>query len=215
MDYQISRDAQRNRIYFTPPPGVDVPGARQDRDGYWIGRADEPAGGLAAYLDRLAAQAKAEAESLAAYQAALAEIPPDYGQRHGATLGGEWAIDSEGGKEPSVAAAAPKLAWQRIAEHITRHPEERGSSIAGRVAEARILHRADTAYGPVYREEHRSFDDYRTTLWMPRAMFEEHLRREIAALGITPEGARKWLAQYRGCVGTELYEFAAEERMSR
>ena len=211
MDYRITRDTRRNRIYFTAPPGLLVPDARRDADGDWFGRADEPTGGLAGYLDRLVAQHEAEATSLATYQTALGIIPADYGQRHGATLGGEWSIGSDRGKEPSIASAKPKLIWEQIAQHITHYSESRGSSIAGRVASARVLHRADTAYGPVYREEFRDFDDYRTTLWMPSAMFEEHLRAEVQRLGITQETAQQWLERYRGCVGTELYEFAAQD----
>jgi len=210
MPYNIQRDPRRNRIYFTPPPGLHAPGARCGSDGDRIGSADEPAGGLAAYLDRLSAQATSEGASLEAYQAVLAAIPAGYGRRHGATLGGEWATDGEGGTEPSVDAVKPNLEWRQIAQHITRYPERIGrSSIAGRVDETRVLRRAHTAYGPVYWEEFRGYDDYRTTLWMPRAMYEERLRREIERLGITPEAAQKWLEQYQGCVGTELYEFAA------
>jgi hypothetical protein len=137
-----------------------------------------------------------------AYDAAIAAIPPTYGRRHGATLGGEYSIGSEHGTEPSVAGAAPKLEWKQIAR------KHQPGSIRGTQGHTWILDCADSAYGPVYREDFTEYDNYRTTVWMPAPMYNEYMTREVAALGITREKAEKWLAESRGCVGTELYEFA-------
>jgi len=141
-----------------------------------------------------------------AYDAAIAAIPADYGRRHGATLGGEWSIGSSGGVEPSVASATPHLGWSQIA----RKHQPGGSP--GVIGETWVLTVASTAYGTVYREEFAEYDNYRTTLWMPPALYEQHLSAEVERLGITPDSARQWLAESRGCVGTELYEFAAREQ---
>ena len=37
---------------------------------------------------------------------------------------------------------------------------------------------------------------------------------EIAERGITPEAAEKWLADYSGCVGHEIYEFALAQKQT-
>ena len=44
--------------------------------------------------------------------------------------------------------------------------------------------------------------------------WRQMMAAEVRMRGITPEAATTWLAQYRGCVGTELYEFAAEAALT-
>jgi len=196
MKYDIVRDTRRNRMYFTPPPGVSVRGANHDGKRQWIGFASCPSD-LAAHIDAMVEQFVIETAAAAAYRNVLAEIPDDYGRRHGAALGGDWSISAAdgssiaAGSEPSMQEALPPLAWIEIAR-----------------MKERVLLRAETPRGLVYREEFRGYDDYRTTLWLPRNMYEEYLRHEIDRLGITREKAVVWLAESRGCVGTELYEFA-------
>lgn len=140
-----------------------------------------------------------------AYDAAVAAIPTDYLRRHGATLGGEWRIDGHGGTEPAVGPMVPPLEWRQVA---TKH---RPGRTPGTVGQTWRIYTAQTDYGTVYQEQYTAYDDYRTTVWGPAPLMEQLYEREIAARGITPESARAWLAEYRGCVGSELYEWAARE----
>lgn len=65
----------------------------------------------------------------------------------------------------------------------------------------------------MFREVHlRDFgDDQRETYWLPPDLWTAICAAEAKARGITSSQAREWLTAYRGCVGTELYEFAAGE----
>ena len=161
---------------------------------------------------RAAREAKAAAatDALAAYAAAKAPaLAEGYRARHGSTLGGIITIDGESMIEPGVCATREHpLTWERIAEHVTRATT---SSIAGRVMDQDTLFRCALPDGRyVYREDHyRGFgDDLRTTYYLPDDVYQTVIRAEVVAAGITREAAEKWLAEFRGCVGTELYEAA-------
>ena len=47
------------------------------------------------------------------------------------------------------------------------------------------------------------------TLKAATDLWEKMMTAEVEARNITPQNASEWLEQYRGCAGTELYEFAA------
>ncbi len=114
-----------------------------------------------------------------------------------------YASDTDSGVELAVGQVALDLHWERIATHYIP-----GSS--GGMGQTWTLERAMLPDGrPIYREDFVEYDNYRTTLWMPLDVYRAELAREVRELGITPEKAHEWLEQYRGCVGTELYEFAA------
>jgi len=134
-----------------------------------------------------------------AYEQAKAAVPADYGRRHGAAFDFTVTIASQDGTSesfPTAASVAPTaLAWTLIAEM-----EKHTLYSAPLPDDGRLI----------YREEFRGYDDYRTTLWMPQDVYTAQLAADIRRLGITREKAEEWLAQYKGCVGTELYEFAAK-----
>jgi hypothetical protein len=167
---------------------------------------------------RLRAAIKTEAEyqaniaaELAEWEKAKAVIPSDYRTRHGAMYGGTVSFSGESIAEPGI--TAPRIPWERLAYHETRVRDLTGqSSINGRVRDSQTLYRAQVADGRyIYRIAHYgSFgDDMRETYYLPEDLWQQMMIAEIAARNITPENASEWLAQYRGCVGTELYEFAA------
>jgi hypothetical protein len=56
-----------------------------------------------------------------------------------------------------------------------------------------------------------SWDDSRVTFYGPREIVEAVWDVYIAERNITPEVAREWLARHAGCVGHEMYEYAASE----
>ena len=91
-------------------------------------------------------------------------------------------------------------------------PRARPFRIAGRVMDEDTACRAMLADGRsiYYVDHYRGFgDDCRRTYHLPQDIWEAQALREIAESGITPQRAQEWLAQSKGCVGTELYEFAA------
>lgn len=215
---KIERKPQMNRVYVTG----DVDSirdllydfhARQDDHGYWLPIRMEP---------QLRAALKAETEYQAKLAAARADwdrakstIPADYKTRHGAMLGGAVRINGESFDEPAL--ETQNLPWAHVATYQTRVRDlSRQSLINGRVQDSDILYVAIMTDGrPIYRiSSSRGFgDDLRETYYMPVDVFERLIAAEIRMRGITPEAAREWLAKYRGCVGTELYEAAAATAM--
>jgi len=57
--------------------------------------------------------------------------------------------------------------------------------------------------------DHGNFDDWRTALLIPPHLVDAYFGAEAARRAITPEAAAKWLEKYRGCVGSQLYEWVA------
>lgn len=172
----------------------------QESQQYWGVPVSEPQADREAREKREAeVKAKADAAEKAKtdYAAAKAEIPADYKMRHGAMLGGNWSIGEVTGTE-NPPPQPVKMAYERMAALL----DERNYG--------ETLSKAVLPDGrPVYRVDSIQYDDYRTTTWMPADVWESLARAEIAEQGITPEKAAEWLKSYRGCVGSELYEFAA------
>jgi len=153
-----------------------------------------------AYQSSLAAQR-------AAWEQAKSVIPAGYKSRHGAASGGTVRIDGEAITEPGISAAS--LPWRRLAIYTERVRDLRTN---GRVHREEILYSATVADGRnIYRiASSTGFgDDCRETYWLPEDLWRRMMEAELRMRGITPRAAVEWLSQYRGCVGTELYEFAA------
>lgn len=209
MSYEIRRDPRRNRVYFRAPKGLYVPGARSDGELSWFGVADVPREGIKAMLDALVCKESYNRQRIADYTAIQAQIPQEYRRRHGALYGGTVSIDGEADEIFAPAFGTLRVAqWEQIGEYIKRGV---GGLIEGRVQDRSTLYRAVLVDGrAVYREvTERGFgDDMRESYWFPQDLFGAVCRAEIRARGITPESAEEWLAKYRGCVDSELYEFA-------
>lgn len=124
-----------------------------------------------------------------------------------------------------AAAAAEKIA---VAERLAAYRATRDQATAGLVAldsavaewrggeqiaaakdfyDLRLHHGTMRGYAVVI-EYADSYDDNRVTLWAPLALADELL--DEAAVHITMYAAREWLSHYRGCLGTEMYEYAAQ-----
>ena len=55
--------------------------------------------------------------------------------------------------------------------------------------------------------DYGSYDDWRSAVLIPPDLLDAYMSREAASRSITRQAADEWLAQYRGCVGTALYEW--------
>lgn len=209
MDYEIRRDPRRNRVYFRAPKGLYVPGARRDGELSWFGVRDMTVGGLKALLDALLVRETANQQAAADYATIRAQIPQDYRKRHGSLYGGTVSIGGEAMENYAPALGTLRAAkWDQIGQYVTHGV---GGLIEGRVQDRDTLYRAVLVDGrPVFREvTERGFgDDMRESYWFPLDLFAAVCHAEIKARGITPESATEWLAKYRGCVDSELYEFA-------
>ena len=167
---------------------------------YWIPLYQE---------SRFRAALKTEAEyqatvarALDGWNTAKSAIPSDYKTRHGAMLGGDVVIDGERISEPALDTRS--LPWTLIARHETR--------VRGQVMDSNVLYAATVADGrTIYRIAHchQFGDDLRETYYLPPDLWERMMLMEVQLRKITPEAARHWLEKYHGCVGHELYEFAA------
>lgn len=62
---------------------------------------------------------------------------------------------------------------------------------------------------PVVVQYTSQYDDERVQLFGPREVVRTAWRSFAASAGVTPEKAREWLSRYRGCSGTQAYEFIA------
>ena len=212
--YYVSQDDLDDQDDFQEHPGW------QENQQYTGIRCSEPVAVRAERERKEAAQAaknaKAQAE-IAAWKSALAQIPADYRTRHGALYGGTVTMVRGNGQSVSIAEPgldASNLPWVKVASHETRVDDPR-SSIDGRVQDCQTLYTAGVPDGRAiyYVHHYGSFgDDLRVTYYLPEDLWQQMLLAEIQARGITPESAEKWLSQSRGCVGTELYEFAATLR---
>jgi hypothetical protein len=213
----IVRKPQMNRLYVTG----DVEHllellsdfhARHDSTGYWLPLWQESAlrSAIAAEQGYQAAKVAQRAE----WERAKAVIPGNYKTRHGAALGGTVVIDGERLEEPAL--ATHNLPWVMVAEWTDRVRDLTGQSvIAGRVRRSETLYSAAGVDGrALYRISHYSDfgDDLRETYFLPADLWAKLLAAEVQARGITAASAREWLDRYRGCVGTELYDFAASEQ---
>lgn len=210
----ITRRPHMNRVYITGDvdPIRDLLRdfhARQDSTGYWLPFYQESR--LRAAVAAEPEVQAARGEETAAWEAAKAAIPSNYRQRHGALLGGDVVIDGERISEPSLDARS--LPWTRLASWEERFRDLTGqSTINDRIMNSDTLYVGAVVDGrSIYRIAHyRSFgDDLRETYYLPPDLWEWLMAAEVRIRGITRDAAREWLTTYHGCVGTELYEFAA------
>ena len=142
------------------------------------------------------------ASALDKWNTAKSAIPSEYKSRHGAMLGGDVVIDGERISEPALDTRS--LPWTLIARHEPR--------VRGQVMDSNVLYAATVADGrTIYRIAHchQFGDDLRETYYLPSDLWERMMLMEVQLRKITLEEAREWLEKYHGCVGHELYEFAA------
>jgi len=219
MAFQLVVKRNMNRVYIVGDVGPirellsDFRAAHDER-GYWVPLHLERR--LRGDLTREAEYQAQRAAERAAWDQAISIIPEDYKTRHGALYGGVVAFNGQAvADEPSLDTS--KLPWMRIAGYVQRVRDLTGqSSINGRVMNSATLYRAVVQDGrTIYRVSHNSNfgDDLRETYYLPADLWSQMLTAEVAMRGITPEAARQWLAEFRGCVGTELYAFAAGENL--
>jgi hypothetical protein len=210
----LKRIARMNRIYIVG----DTEGlrnllndfrARHDESGYWLPIHCEPA--LRAAIAAEPAYQAARAAERTGWDRAKSVIPMSYKTRHGAMYGGRTTIGGESIDEPPLDTSA--LPWQFVAQIETRARDLTGTStINGRVKHSSALYEGALPDGRIiYRisDSHDFGDDLRETYYLPPDLWERLMEAEVRMRGITREKAAEWLAQYRGCVGTELYEYAA------
>lgn len=210
----ITRKPNMNRVYITGDVDsirdlLSDMRARHDSVGYWLPLHQE-ANIRAALAAESEYQAKIAAET-SAWEQSKSVIPTGYKTRHGAMYGGAVAIDGERFDEPGLDTS--NLPWAKLAWHDERVRDLTGQSlINGRVMNSDVLYSAQLPDGrPIFRISHYgSFgDDLRETYYFPPDVWREVMTREVRMRGISVQSANAWLSQYRGCVGTELYEFAA------
>ena len=208
-----------NRVYITGDVAAiaairsllcDIQAKQDEPASYWLPIGMEPKL-RAALVVEPAYQAKLAAEQ-ADWDAALAVIPAGYRTRHGSLLGGTVAIDGERITEPALDTR--RITWQFVAGHENRVRDLTGrSSINGQVMDSKILSVSAAPDGrPIYRVVLSSgFGDYlRVAYYLPADLWRQLMATEVRLRNITPAVAHEWLARYQGCVGTELYEFAAD-----
>ena len=211
----IKRMPQMNRVYLLGDCAeyrdllCDIRARRDTQGRWWLPIRDERFLRKVVKAEK-AYQAARQAEQ-ATWDKAKSVIPADYKSRHGAALGGVAAIGGETFDEPALDTS--RLEWTVVAVLERRVRDLTGNSlINGRVSDRETLYNATAADGrPLYRisSSHGFGDDLRETYYLPEDLWRQLLTAEVRMRGITPEAAREWLGQYRGCVGTELYEFAA------
>lgn len=87
---------------------------------------------------------------------------------------------------------------------------QRGEAVAtDRTASyAWTLYAVTTPSGPACIEDASGIDDCRTIVYAPQAEIDTICAAALARQPITREQAEEHLAQYRGCVGAELYAYA-------
>jgi hypothetical protein len=214
----IVRKPNMNRVYITGDvdPIRDLLRdlrARHDDTGYWLPLHQEAKLKMA-----LATESEYQVEKerqRQEWETAKAAIPSDYKTRHGATYGGTVVMDGERFDEPGLDTSA--LPWRHVATHQIRVRDlTDASTINGRVQDSEALYSAITPDGrPIFRIAHSSGfgDDLRETYYLPADLWRKMMEAEIGFRQITPQKASEWLRQYRGCVGTEVYEFAAAQRL--
>jgi hypothetical protein len=201
--YYVSQDDLDDQDDFSGHAGW-----QESQEGSWV-EVSEPASYRTAREARekqasdAAAKAKFESD---AWDAARTQIPADYSQRHGALLGG--VVTMSGANGTSSDTIYPPLAefaqvkWVEVARYASK-------SYTG-TWYGEILRSATLSDGrPIYELQSIQYDDYRTTFYLPADLYQVVLAAEVSRRGITREAAQEWLSRYRGCVDTDIYEFAA------
>lgn len=159
---------------------------------------------------KMAAEKAAAANTAAEWARRLAAIPPEYKQRHGALYGGMVTLAGPaGGWSDEIAktgATLAGLAWTETARYAEPYQRD-----ANKTKTTHVLRSATLADGrTVYEHQTYDYDDYRTTFHLPAELYGQVLALEVARRGITSKQAAEWLAKFRGCVDTDIYEFAAK-----
>ena len=93
-------------------------------------------------------------------------------------------------------AVPPRAEWVRVDETEPDPTPLREYARLYQTGEFRVL-------------EHGNYDDWRTALLIPPHLVDAYFAAEAARLRVTADAARAWLANYRGCVGSPLYEWVA------
>jgi hypothetical protein len=82
------------------------------------------------------------------------------------------------------------------------------AELVGEIGKETTVHRYVLATGEVVYVKHwHCYDDDRSWLYASRETVERSWAALAAQMKLTPERSAKWLAEYRGCSGTELHEF--------
>ena len=218
VGFRVTQVSRMNRLYITGDlSGIkellsDFRASFESRvDGverYWLPLHRSVA--LHAALGREAAYQAERTKEREAWETARSVIPGNYKTRHGAALGGVVTIDGESISEPAMDSR--NLPWVRVASYERRVRDLTGqSSINGRVRDSDTLYACQMADGrAAYRIAHYGGfgDDLRETYYLPADAWTRLMMLEVQSRKITRESAAEWLDKYRGCVGTELYEFA-------
>lgn len=152
--------------------------------------------------DKAAKQAKQDAEATAekrqsAHFAELTTPPEGWTAIDGALRDAAVEIVSKSDSEKFTERPLPippKSEWTKLDEE---HQQEGMRSYA-------VLYQA----GPYRVLEHGDFDDWRVMVMIPPALVDGYISAICADRKITKTAAEKWLARYRGCVGTQIYEWA-------
>ncbi len=148
--------------------------------------------------DAKAAAAAAEKTRMETHIHELSTPPEGWTMIDGAALDYSVSISSENGTEnfrESALTLPERESWTLLGEEHGPAP----LSVYARLYQV----------GPYRVLEHGNWDDWRTAIMVPPELREAYLSREVARRGITVESATEWLAKYRGCMGTQIYEFAA------
>ena len=145
--------------------------------------------------DLAAREETARAARLTADLARLRTPEPGWVFYDGATVGGEWRVGEAVGVERPV-AVPPRAEWVTVDETEPDPTPLREYARLYQTGEFRVL-------------EHGNYDDWRTALLIPPHLVDAYFAAEAARLRVTADAARAWLANYRGCVGSPLYEWVA------
>lgn len=136
---------------------------------------------------------KAEHERINKRLAELTTPPEGWTAIDGAELVAEITIADEHFVERPL-PVPPESEWKKL-------DEEHDTSALQRYA---VLYQA----GPYRVCKHGNWDDWRQMVMIPPDLVDSYISAVVKCRGITLAEAREWLEKYRGCVGTEIYEWA-------
>lgn len=136
--------------------------------------------------------AKAETQQAETRIKDLSTAPEGWVMVDGASIGDfVVTLGTEQIRSHAPTLPADRETWTKLGE--ARH----GSSYATlyQAGEFRVL-------------DHGGYDDWRTAVMIPPHLVDGYMAAEVKRRHITRESAAAWLGQYRGCVGSEVYEWA-------
>lgn len=157
----------------------------------------------------LDAKASAQASANAAQQAeeerrnkhftALLTPPEGWTMIDGSLLGGDVSLTTERGTEVFAQRplpVPPKTEWTKLDAETARPGDSNYAA----------LYQA----GPYRVLEHGSYDDWRVAVMVPPDLVDTYIAAICVERQITSDTAAAWLAEYRGCVGSQIYEWAVK-----